>query len=60
MQSSEVSRNQANDEFARLRQIEQEHRDRMRNHLREVLADGRGDSPRRLTGVSGCQRQALT
>jgi len=34
----EVSRNQANEELARLRQTEQEHRDRMRNHLHEMLA----------------------
>jgi len=34
----EQSRNQANDELAQLRETEQAHRDRMREHLHEVLA----------------------
>ena len=34
----EQSRNEANDEIAKLRETEQAHRDRMREHLHEVLA----------------------
>jgi ribosome recycling factor len=34
----EQSRNEANDEIAKLRDTERAHRDRMREHLHEVLA----------------------
>ncbi len=34
----EQSRNEANDEIAKLRETEQAHRDLMREHLHEVLA----------------------
>ena len=34
----EQSRSEANDEIAKLRETEQEHRDRMRDHLHELMA----------------------
>ena len=34
----EQSRNKANDEIAKLRETEQEHRDRIRDHLHELMA----------------------
>ncbi len=46
----EESRKKGNDEIARLRETEQEHRDRMRDHLNEMLS---GSTPPASSAGSG-------